>query len=137
MKRRLLERFVRLIVGVLAGALGSAAVGAVFGFAFWVTGIGFAYDWLDWPIGGAIFGLVVGAIGATIVGTVHAVVRRGIEQPGVPPRAAVAVTSIAVPGLMIGSALFEGNGIAQAALFGILGGLGSTIGGVVAGRIGR
>jgi hypothetical protein len=55
MKRRPLERFVRLNVGVLAGALGSAAVGAVFGFAFWVTGIGFAYDRLDWPIGGAIF----------------------------------------------------------------------------------
>jgi hypothetical protein len=80
---------------------------------------------------------VVGAIGATIVGTVHAVVTRGIEQPEVPPLAAVAVASSAVPGLMIGSALFSGNGIAQAALFGILGGLGSTIGGVIAGRIGR
>jgi hypothetical protein len=137
MKRRPLERFVRLNVGVLAGALGSAVMGAVFGLAFWVTGIGFAYHWLDWPIGGACFGLVVGAIGATIVGTVHAVVTRGIEQPGVSPLAAVALALSAVPGLMIGSALFSGGGIAQAALFGILGGLGSTIGGVIAGRIGR
>jgi hypothetical protein len=137
MKGRPFERFFWLNVGVLAGALGSGAVGAVFGFDFWVTGIGFAYDCLDWPIGGAIFGLVVGAIGATIVGTIHAVATPGIERLGVSHLAAVAVALSAVAGLMIGSALFSGNGIAQAALFGILGGLGSTIGGVIAGRIGR
>jgi hypothetical protein len=131
------ERFFRVIVGVLAGALGSAAVGAIFGLAFWVTGIGFAYDWRDWPIGGAIFGLVVGAIGGAVVGALHGAGESGIERPGVPPPTAVAVTLSAVPGLMIGSALFSGNGIAEAALFGILGGLGSTIGGVIAGRIGR
>jgi hypothetical protein len=137
MKDRPFERFFWLSVGVLAGALGSAAVGAVFGLAFWVTGIGFAYDWLDWPIGGALFGLVVGAIGATIVRAVHAVGARGIQRLGVPPLAAVAVALSAVAGLMIGPALFSGNGIAQAALLGILGGLGSAIGGVIAGRIGR
>ena len=47
-----------VIVGGLAGALGSAVVGAIFGLAFWVTGIGFAYhlagladrggDFSDW-----------------------------------------------------------------------------------------
>jgi hypothetical protein len=131
------ERFFRVSVGLLAGALGSAAVGAIFGLAFSVTGIGFAYDWRDWPIGGAIFGLVVGAIGGTVVGVVHAAGESGIERPGVPPPTAVAVALSAIPGLMIGAALFSGNGITQAALIGILGGLGSTIGGVIAGRIGR
>jgi hypothetical protein len=126
-----------LSVGVLAGALSSAAVGAVFGLAFWITGLGFAYDWLDWPIGGAFFGLVVGAVGAIIVRSVHTLGTRGIERLGIRPLAAVAVALSAVSGLIIGSALFSGNGIAQAVLFGILGGLGSTIGGVIAGRIGR
>lgn len=126
-----------VIVGGLAGALGSAVVGAIFGLAFWVTGIGFAYHWLDWPIGGAIFGLVVGAIGGTVTGAVIGAGKQWIERPGVPALTAVAVTLSAVPGLLIGSALFSKDGIAEASLFGILGGLGSTIGGVIAGRIGR
>jgi hypothetical protein len=137
MTGRPFERFFRVIVGVLAGALGSAAVGAIFGLAFWVTGIGFAYGWSDWPIGGAIFGLVVGASGGTVVGAVHGAGESGNEQPGVPPLTAVAVALSAVPWLIIGSALFSGKGIAEAALFGILGGLGSTTGGVIARRIGR
>jgi hypothetical protein len=134
---RPIERFFWVLVGGVAGALGSAVVGAIFGLAFWVTGIGFAYHWLDWPIGGAIFGLVVGAIGGTVTGAVIGAGKQWIERPGVPALTAVAVALSAVPGLLVGSALFSQNGIAEALLFGILGGLGSAIGGVIAGRIGR
>ena len=89
-------------VGGLAGALGSALVGALIGLAFWITGFGFAYDWLDWPIGGAIFGLVVGFLGGIVAGAIVRVGKPRIERAGVLARTATVIAPSAIPGLLLG-----------------------------------
>src|SRR5579875_37597 len=81
-----MERVIRavlwMIMGGAVGALGTALIGATVGLVIWGSGLGFAYDWRDWPIAGAIFGLVVGSIGGTIAGTILALQKGGLTNKG-------------------------------------------------------
>lgn len=63
---RVLRAALALPVGMIGGAIASAAVGAGVGLVCWVMDFEGAYDWADWPIVGAGFGLIVGAVGGLI-----------------------------------------------------------------------
>jgi hypothetical protein len=132
-----MERAIRAVLGMIVGgavgALGSAVIGATVGLLMWGSGLVFVYDWRDMPIAGAIFGMVVGSIGGTITGATLGAAREWTGRRRMPALAVAAILFGSVPGILIGFFLFfNWKGLAEALLFGMLGGLGGAIGGVIA-----
>lgn len=126
--------FLKLIVGTFTGAFVTSGVGASIGFAIWATGIGFAYHWLDWPLGGAVFGLLVGGIAGAIMGAVrgatvgsaHGSARTILKSGG--------LAFAMMIGAVFGSYLFLNKGPMECVIFATLGAVGGALGGSIACR---
>jgi hypothetical protein len=130
-----MRAFLSVVGAGICGALVTAAVGALIGLAIRAAGLGVDYSWLDWPIGGAIFGALVGGTGGILGGALTVITQAGAQQTDqrhiLGP--VVEVFFGAACGIIV--AILSRGMLGAAIFLGFMGTVGGAIGGQVGGRV--